>query len=256
MRLSVNGVEISEQAVGREMRYHPAESVEAAWKRAVRALVIREILLQAARRDAVEVPCGRPDEEALIQALLARTIRVPEPGEAECRRHFETHAERFRSPPVHRISHILFPAPTQDANARRDALARAEQLLAEIGGEPGTFAEAAMLHSACPSRDAGGDLGWVSRVQTVSGIEQILHKLAPGEIAPHPVETRYGVHLIYLRARGGGEPLPFEAVHRQVAECLRQRARRRAVTRYLQRLVNEARIEGIRLEDAGSPFAP
>lgn len=254
MHISVNGVEISEQAVGREMQYHPAESAELAWKEAARALVIRELLVQTARREAVVVPRGGYDEETLIRALLAQAIRVPEPDEAACRRYFESHRERFHSPAIHHVSHILLPAHPDDVQARREALAQAERLLEEIGGEPGRFAAAAMRHSACPSREAGGRLGPVSRGQTVPEFEQAMKRLVPGQIAARPVETRYGVHLIHLEAREGGEPLPFEAVRRQVAEYLRQHVLRRAVAQYLQRLVGEARIEGIRLEGADSPL--
>lgn len=255
MTLSVNGVEISDQEIHREMQYHPAGTAEAAQFEAARALVIRELLLQEARRgEAFPVPDAADPEEGLIQTLLARAIQVPDADHAACRRYYDGHRERFRTPIVHQVSHILLPAPPGDHEARRAALARAEEMLAEIGGDPGAFTAMAMVHSACPSRDAGGDLGPIGRGQTVPEFEKALDRLEVGEIASRPLETRYGVHLVYLRGREGGEPLPFETVQAQVAEYMEQQVRRRAVAQYLRRLVGEARIEGLDLEGADTPL--
>ena len=48
--VSVNGVSIARDAIVREMQHHPAPKPIAAWQQAARALVIRELLLQEARR--------------------------------------------------------------------------------------------------------------------------------------------------------------------------------------------------------------
>jgi len=255
MTIHVNGVEIPEQAIHREMQYHPSGSAAAAQFEAARALVFRELLLQEARRSEVIPASGAADpEEGLIQALMARVIQVPEADEAACRRYYDAHRERFRSPVVHHVSHILLPAAPDDHEARRTAIARAEELLDEIGNDPGAFTAMAMTHSACPSRDAGGDLGAIGRGQTVPEFEKALERMEPAKVASRPLETRYGVHLVYLRGREGGEQLPFEAVQAQVAEYMEQHVLRRAVAQYLQRLVGDARIEGLDLDGADTPL--
>ncbi|WP_043739526.1 peptidylprolyl isomerase [Thioalkalivibrio nitratireducens] len=255
MTITVNGVEIPEQAIHREMQYHPAPSADVAQYEAARALVIRELLLQEARRSELSPPLDATDpEESLIQALMARAVQVPKADNAACRRYYDTHRERFRSPVVHHVSHILLPAAPDDHEARREAIAGAEELLAEIGDDPGAFTAAAMTHSACPSRDAGGDLGPIGRGQTVPEFEKALERMEPGKIASRPLETRYGVHLVYLRGREGGEQLPFEAVQAQVAEYMEQHVLRRAVAQYLQRLVGDARIDGLDLDGADTPL--
>ena len=48
--VSVNGVAIARDAIAREMQHHPAAKPIAAWQQAARALVVRELLLQRARR--------------------------------------------------------------------------------------------------------------------------------------------------------------------------------------------------------------
>ena len=100
---------------------------------AARALVVRELLLQEARRLGVAAEPladddGRreTDEEALIRALVEREVRVPDPDEARCRRYYEQNLRRFRSPDIYEAAHILFAAAPGDGDARAAARMQAE----------------------------------------------------------------------------------------------------------------------------------
>src|SRR6185369_918760 len=84
--VSVNGITIARDAIQREMQNHTAGKPIAAWQQAARALAIRELLLQEARRlDIKAEPAsddeGRreTDEEAMIRGLIEREVAVPEP---------------------------------------------------------------------------------------------------------------------------------------------------------------------------------
>ncbi len=48
--VNVNGVTIPRDRVAREAQHHPSRTPLEAWKAAARALVVRELLLQEARR--------------------------------------------------------------------------------------------------------------------------------------------------------------------------------------------------------------
>ena len=48
--VSVNGVVIPHDAVAREVQHHPESTPVRAWQQAARALAVRELLLQEARR--------------------------------------------------------------------------------------------------------------------------------------------------------------------------------------------------------------
>ena len=50
----VNGVEITPEAIAQEIQHHPAPDAETAWTEAARALAVRELLLQEARRAGLE----------------------------------------------------------------------------------------------------------------------------------------------------------------------------------------------------------
>jgi peptidyl-prolyl cis-trans isomerase C len=254
----VNGVTLGEADIALEMQYHPAPSLEEARRAAAEALVVREVLLQEAERLGLAVPAGpaggESAEEVRIRLLLEREVRVPEPDAEACRTYYESNRERFRSPDLYEVSHILLAAPPDDPEARDRAGAAAEALLAELREAPGRFAALARAHSACPSRETGGSLGQVSRGQTVPELEAYLARAEEGVIAPDPVETRYGYHVVYLHRRVPGEALPFEVVVDRIADYLRESVTRRAIAQYVRLLLGRAQIQGIDLGVADSPL--
>jgi peptidyl-prolyl cis-trans isomerase C len=255
--VSVNGVEIPHDAISREAQNHPSPTPIAAWKAAARALVVRELLLQEARRlDLRPAPTeddqGRreTDEEAAIRGLVDREVATPEPDEASCRRYYESNRARFRSPEICECSHILIAARRDRPEAFAAARAKAEALCAELREAPHAFARLASAHSDCPSRTGGGSLGQVTRGTTTPDFERALLSLAEGEISP-PVESRYGFHVIRLERRIAGALLPFEAVHARIAAYLTERSQRVAVAQYIARLAAQAKVTGVELATPG-----
>ncbi len=255
--ISVNGIVIPRDAVAREIQNHAAARPLLAWQAAARALVIRELLLQEARRLAVEaVPmhddAGRreTEEEALIRALIEREVVTPEPDEESCRRYYSQNRERFRSPAIFEVAHILFAADKRKPEAFAAAERAAEGVLAQLRVEPDRFAELARTHSACPSAAQGGNLGQLTTGQTTPEFEAALGTLSPGEVTATPVATRYGLHIIRLDRKIDGRELPFEAVAPEIADYLRQSVRCRAAAQFIARLVSQAKIHGIALEGA------
>jgi peptidyl-prolyl cis-trans isomerase C len=255
--VSVNGVSIARDAIVREMQHHPAPKPIAAWQQAARALVIRELLLQEARRLGVALqPAsdgeGRreTDEEALMRGLIDREVTVPEPDDETCWRYYERNSARFRSPDIYEAAHILFAALPADSEAHARARDDAASVLAELREHPERFAELAQAHSRCPSAAQGGNLGQITNGQTTPEFEQALTALQPGQLCEAPVATRYGFHVIRLDRKHAGRMLPYEIVGGRIADYLRESVRRRADAQYIARLVTAARIEGIELAGA------
>jgi len=255
--VSVNGVAIARDAIVREMQHHPASKPIAAWQQAARALVIRELLLQEARRLGV-VPqpasdgSGRreTDEEAMMRGLIEREVAVPESDDDTCQRYYDRNRARFRSPDIFEASHILFAALPADKEAHAKAHDDAAAALAELRERPDRFADLARLHSRCPSAAQGGNLGQITRGQTTPEFEQALTALTPGQLCEAPVATHYGFHVIRLDRKHEGRMLPYEVVAGRIADYLRESVRRRADAQYVARLVTAARIEGIELAGA------
>jgi peptidyl-prolyl cis-trans isomerase C len=255
--VSVNGVAIPHEAISREAQNHPAPTPGGAWKAAARALVVRELLLQEARRQGLTPEPesdakGRREtaEDALIRALVERELRVPEADADTCRRYYEQNRRRFRSADLYEAAHILIAARRDRAKAYGAARERAEALIALLTQQPGRFAELAAAESDCPSGKAGGNLGQLVAGSTTPSFEEALRALRPGETTPTPVETPYGLHIVRLDRHVPGRDLPFEAVQGRIADYLGERSRRTATAQYLARLAARADVRGIDLPSA------
>ncbi len=256
--ITVNGVVITPEAVANEAQHHPMPAGKPgwAWRAAAHALVLREVLLQAARARALvaqpqELSAGRweTEEEALVRQLLEALI-VPAPAdEAQLRARYEQAPERFRGPSLFEAAHILFAAAPDDPAARALALEQAQAVLEKLRAKPGRFADLAAQYSACPSRENGGLLGQLASGDTVPEFEAALATMAEGSISAEPVQTRYGVHILRLDARVGGKVLPFEAVRPHLCEAHEKAQWVHAGRAVVQSLVDQASIEGIDMSD-------
>ena len=187
--MSVNGVVIRHDEISREAQNHPAATPIAAWTAAARALAVRELLLQEARRIVVDAEPltdgeGRTEtaEEASIRALVEREVSTPTPDEAACRRYYQHNLQRFRSADLYEAAHILIAARPGDRAAYAAARTEAEAVTVALRDAPERFAELARAHSACPSKAVGGNLGQLSPGDTAPEFDAALCAMTPGEI--------------------------------------------------------------------------
>jgi peptidyl-prolyl cis-trans isomerase C len=256
VNVSVNGIAIARDEIVREMQHHPAGKPIAAWQQAARALVIRELLMQEARRlDIAPKPLtedGRreTDEEATMRGLIDREVVVPQADDETCRRYYERHQAQFRSPDIYEAAHILFAALPADTAAYAQARADSEGVLAALIERPESFATLAGAYSGCSSAAQGGNLGQITTGQTTLEFEQALVALSPGELCAEPVATRYGFHIIRLDRKHDGKLLPYDIVASRIADYLHESVRRRADAQYIARLISKAQIEGVELASA------
>jgi len=241
--VSVNGVAIRHDEISREAQNHPAPTPIAAWTAAARALAVRELLLQEARRQGLEPQPlsdgeGRTEtaEEASIRALVEREVPVPTPDEATCQRYYEQNLRRFRSADLYQAAHILIAARPGDRTAYAAAREEATTLIALLRALPGRFAEFALAHSACPSKEVGGSLGQLSRGDTTPEFDSALAAMAPGETSAQPVASRFGHHIIRLAQ-----------VDDRIAHYLVDRARHTAIAEFVARVAARAEVRGVDL---------
>lgn len=240
----VNGVAVPEEAINLESAYVEEGAIEEKRQEAARRLVICELLRQRAEAIGIETQ-GRVD--AAIDELLAAEVPVPQADDAACRRYFEANRDRFRTPDEIELRHILLPAAPDAPSERTQARDRAEELVALLRKAPARFPELAGRHSRCPSAAAGGHLGVIGRGQTVPELEKVVLRLPVG-LAERPIETRYGFHVVEILGRAGGIPLAYDNVRHLIADYLRERSWRRAVSQYVGQLAARAEIEGVDLQ--------
>ena len=252
--LVIDGVALPERLVDEEAQNHPAATPEAARMAAAHALAIKALLLDRAHQLGLtpqpEVDeDGREEtpEEALVRAVLDIEIEVARPGEAECRRVYDSSPERFRTPPLTQASHILFAPQGEDEAAWLAGCSAAKAAIAELASNPHRFAELAETLSDCPSKGVGGSLGQLSPGDLATEVEAGLNRLQDGETASEPVRSRFGWHVLRLERRIEGRRLPFEHVLPQIALHLESRAWTAAAASYVSGLAAEARECGVAL---------
>jgi peptidyl-prolyl cis-trans isomerase C len=237
MTVTVNGIEI---AVGSD---EPAELAAA-----------RELLRQRAIETGFLDGEVADDDEIgqRIEALLAREVVTPSPDDEECRRYYESHPREFQSGDLVHVRHILFQV-TPQVNVPQ-IRARAEQTLNELLADPDRFDALARELSNCPSGQQGGNLGQLSRGDTVPEFEKAVFKFGASGILRDIIKTRHGFHIVAVDQSIPGKPLPFEIAREQIAERLRMHVEEKAMRQYVSVLAARAEITGVDLDAASSPL--
>jgi peptidyl-prolyl cis-trans isomerase C len=223
-----------------------------------------ELLRQAAMRAGLLAADDPPPQQgatseaasAAIEQLLERELLVPEPSEEACRRHFDAHAATYRSGDRARVRHLLFAVtPGVDVRRLRD---RAEAALLELrchrDGEGDRFPALAAELSNCPSGAQGGDLGWLRREDCAPEFAREVFGGAEIGVLPRLVHSRFGLHVVEVRARQAGQTPSFDAVRGAVALALRQQTFVSALRQYLQLLAGSAEVVGVELDSADTPL--
>ena len=245
MPVIVNNYELSDAEMEQELPQHQGCSDPV--RSAMTALVLRRVLLDKAKELGIE-----GDEEQKIESLLNRELNIPESTEEECLRYYDLHQPRFLVGELVEVNHILFQVtPNVDLDALRQ---RAQQVLDELILEPSEFAAAAKKYSNCPSAEVGGNLGQLSRGETVPEFEKAIFAAAAHSLLPRLVESRFGLHIVQLGRKVAGRLMPFEQVKNQIADAMQRASYDRALQQYLKVLVGQAKISGIELDGADTPL--
>lgn len=244
--LHVAGHPISEADIAREMQMHRSQSPHEARREAAHTLVVRELVrLECARLEIKAEPeNGETADEALVRQLLEREIETPVPDVDAIGNYYAANRERLHHPDRVLVRHILLAAAPGDSNARLKAMQRGEALIAELRAEPDRFGEFAMRHSACPSKEQGGELGWLERGDTVPEFDRQLFMLREG-LAGLTVETRYGHHVVHVNAIERGETLVLEEATPVIAAYLETQSKQNAIHDYMLQLQERYPVEGL-----------
>ncbi len=118
-----------------------------------------------------------------------------------------------------RPSHILVLPTDETEEGWAEAEANAWEIHAGLNLE--NFAELAQLHSEDSSAERGGDIGYISRGQTVQEFEEVAFGLALDEIS-EPVRSQFGYHIIMLTDRKDAEGEEYEKVKPRIEDALRE----------------------------------
>jgi peptidyl-prolyl cis-trans isomerase C len=202
----------------------------------LQALVREEVLMEAATADhldqdaAVKAKLEVARRRVLIEELLHRkAASLPQVTDEDLRKMYEENKPLFTKETI-RVSHIM---------VKNEAEAQAIHRELEAGRD---FAELAKAKSQdAGSAEKGGDLGELSRGQTVREFEDAAFALKDGELSGI-VKTQYGYHIL----KGGPHATTtqsFDEVKDQLRKTLQQQRERTGVMAYIDELEKQAKIE-------------
>ncbi len=254
--IKVNHQSISENQILQEMQYHPATDHRSAMIEAAQSLIINELLQQRANTLGLNLQLGQNETEqqsdAVVEQLIREDIAIPNASEAECRQYYQSNLNKFCTSPLVAARHILLAAPESDQHLRAQTAEQAEVLIQQL--QQGIdFSTLASQYSACDSKQVGGQLGQLSKGQTVAEFERQVFSANPGLIS-HPIETRFGFHIVIVDEKVDGQQLPFELVSQRISDYLNEKVKRKAIAQYIQQLIVESDIDGFDFNVDSSPL--
>lgn len=243
--ITIDGVAIPEKDLANELQYHPNSNFAVVVQQAGQALVIRQLLINEAKKQGLDIT----NEEEAVQKVVENNISYEAPNDDICRRYYENNKDKFMTMPLMEVDHILLAAAKDDIEGRDAAKHNADVIITQLlqeqkNGEPSTFAALAREYSACPSKESGGNLGQLSKGQTVPEFERQLMPLSEG-ISDKAIESRYGFHVVNINRKIDGKQLEYDMVSDKVRGYLINSASHLAIQAYIQSLVEKADIQGV-----------
>jgi peptidyl-prolyl cis-trans isomerase C len=140
-------------------------------------------------------------------AVLDRCSVTPE----EARRFFIANPNRFVEPEQMHVLGITFGVdPSSPREKWQEARRRAEEVRRALDGGA-SFAELARTHSTDPSRDKGGDMGFVHDGTLASPFDQAVKALRIGTPSG-VIESLYGYHILLVSEIRPPQRKTFEQV--------------------------------------------
>ncbi|PIS10601.1 MAG: hypothetical protein COT73_08520 [Bdellovibrio sp. CG10_big_fil_rev_8_21_14_0_10_47_8] len=138
-------------------------------------------------------------EQELYKALLEKELgdRVQKIKVSE-----NEMAAYYKKNPEIRTSHILIELkPGATLEQKAEAKKRANEIASEVKKSKRPFEELVKLYSDDPlSKQAGGDVGWQTRLSLVPSYYETVLRMKVGDIAG-PIETAFGFHIVKVTGR-------------------------------------------------------
>lgn len=160
-------------------------------------------------------------------------------GDAEMKRYYQEHRDRFALPEEYTLSQILIqPRSSEDST---DALNKARRVMQELKrGEK--FEDLAVQYSDGLNASRGGRLGLVRQGELIPAIERAIAPLTPGGISDI-IETAEGFHIIRVEEKKPRQFRPFEEVKFEIQGLVFQQKSEDVFQSWLVDLKNKAYIE-------------
>jgi peptidyl-prolyl cis-trans isomerase C len=196
----------------------------------IRAVVVeQEAIKQGLDKDPTVAPIVTLSQwNVLQQALSERYLKDKQATDQETRAEYETQVGMLPKQEYH-ASHILVATEPF-----------AQKVIAELE-KGGNFADIAKRESMDPSKNNGGDIGWLTPDRMMKPFADALVSLKKGEYTHKAVQTQYGWHIIRLDDTREVTPPAFDQP--QIRQRLEQVVQAKKFKNYTDGLLKNAQID-------------
>lgn len=128
---------------------------------------------------------------------------------------YDADKKNYETPERIKVSHILVPL-TEDADeAAQKAASETLKKIQDTLNQGKSFADAANEYNQQGAAGPGGELGWISRGQTVEPFEEAAFALDLGKVS-EPVRSPFGWHLILVEEKKPASVKSLEDVEQEI----------------------------------------
>lgn len=216
----VGRVRITEAQIESRVSQYPIEMQgflkEAASRdRLVDQLVDEELLYQYAKKTGYKKTPAYKEQMELAQRQILITLLIEQEvdqklsiTEADVRGYYDSHPDEFGPQETRRVRHILVRTQKE-----------AEKVL-KLKREGVSFRTLAADYSLDPSKENGGELGWITKGQVVAEFGDAAFAI-PGKWGlAGPVQSEFGFHVIQLMDTKISEAISFEEAQDEILQTL------------------------------------
>jgi len=178
------------------------------------SMVVREIILEQAKKDGVDKSKDVADRlEDLRKRLIVETYlkkkveQEAQISDAELQKFYDENKDKFKTGEQVKASHILVKTEKE-----------AQDILAQLkSGE--NFENLAKKYSTDSTAAKGGDLGWFSKGAMVPEFDKVVFGLKEGGLSGI-VKTQFGFHIIKVTGVRSAGIRSFDEVKEQIKTTL------------------------------------
>jgi peptidyl-prolyl cis-trans isomerase C len=178
------------------------------------SMVVREIILEQAKKDGVDKSKDVADRlEDLRKRLIVETYlkkkveQEAQISDAELKKFYDENKDKFKTGEQLKASHILVKSEKE-----------AQDILAQLKSGA-NFEDLAKKYSTDSTAAKGGDLGWFSKGAMVPEFDKAAFGLKEGELSGI-VKTQFGYHIIKVTGIRPAGIRDFDEVKEQIKTTL------------------------------------
>ena len=180
---------------------------------ALDTLVRAQLIVQQADKNGLTKDAETADlvelarMNAIQQVFTEHFAKENKPTEDELKKEYDVQVAKLPHTEYH-VEHILVSTEAEASKAITDL------------GKGAKFEDVAKKSSTDPSKNQGGDLGWMQPEHMVKPFTEALVALQPGEYTHIPVHTEYGWHVIKLLETRPLAPPAYDSVKDRLVQIV------------------------------------